>query len=79
MLKLDLNTTHLLANGRNAVSWEKKFENDVWYVNNISFSVDVKVLFKTVKKVLLRDGINAPGEATMPAFSGSSVESDHVS
>ena len=62
------------VNGRNAASWEQKFEYDVWYVDNQSFGVDVRVLLKTVVKVLRRDGINAPGEATMPAFDGSSPE-----
>ncbi|MBG0847028.1 sugar transferase [Ectopseudomonas chengduensis] len=57
-------------NGRNALSWEDKFKLDVWYVNNQSFWLDCKILFLTVKKVLLRDGISADGEATMTKFTG---------
>lgn len=59
------------VNGRNALSWEEKFRLDVWYVDNQSFWLDLKILFLTVKKVLIRDGINAAGEATMPKFTGS--------
>ncbi len=58
-------------NGRNAISWEKKFKLDVWYVNNQSFWLDLKILFLTVKKVFVREGISADGEATMPKFTGS--------
>lgn len=58
-------------NGRNAISWEDKFKLDVWYVDNQSFWLDIKILWLTVKKVLVRDGISAEGEATMTAFSGS--------
>lgn len=58
------------VNGRNAISWEQKFEFDVWYVNNISFALDVIVLFKTVKKVFISEGISADGEATMQPFMG---------
>ncbi|WNF45431.1 sugar transferase [Pseudomonas sp. SG20056] len=57
-------------NGRNALSWEDKFRLDVWYVNNRSIWLDCKILFLTVKKVLVRDGISADGEVTMPKFSG---------
>lgn len=59
------------VNGRNALSWEEKFRLDVWYVDNQSIWLDLKILFLTVKKVLIRDGINAAGEATMPKFTGS--------
>ena len=58
------------VNGRNAISWEQKFEFDVWYVNNISFALDIKILFKTVKKVFISEGISADGEATMQPFKG---------
>lgn len=58
-------------NGRNAISWEDKFKLDTWYVDNQSFWLDIKILWLTVKKVLVREGISAQGEATMPAFSGS--------
>ncbi len=63
------------VNGRNAISWEKKFELDVWYVENQSFWLDIKILFLTVKKVFVKDGISAEGEATMSKFSGSETTS----
>lgn len=59
------------VNGRNAISWEDKFKLDVWYVDNQSLWLDIKILWLTVKKVLVRDGISAEGEATMPKFTGS--------
>jgi sugar transferase EpsL len=59
------------VNGRNALTWEEKFELDVWYVENRSFWLDLRVLFMTVAKVFQRAGINAQGEATMPRFLGS--------
>lgn len=59
------------VNGRNAISWEEKFKLDVWYVDNQSFWLDIKIIFLTFKKVLFRDGINAECTATMPAFIGS--------
>jgi lipopolysaccharide/colanic/teichoic acid biosynthesis glycosyltransferase len=58
------------VNGRNAISWEEKFNLDVWYVDNQSFWLDIKILFLTVKKVFIRDGISAEGEATMSKFTG---------
>ncbi len=58
------------VNGRNEISWTKKFELDVWYVDNISLWLDIKILFLTVKKVLMRDGISAEGQATMYPFDG---------
>lgn len=60
------------VNGRNALSWEEKFKLDVWYVDNQSFWLDLKILLLTVKKVFVREGISAAGEATMPKFTGSS-------
>lgn len=57
-------------NGRNALSWPKKFELDVWYVDNQSFWLDLKILFLTVYKVFKREGISAEGEATMKPFRG---------
>lgn len=59
------------VNGRNAISWEDKFKLDVWYVDNQSLWLDIKILFLTVKKVFAREGISADGEATMPKFTGS--------
>lgn len=58
------------VNGRNAVSWDEKFKLDVWYVDNQSFWLDLKILLITAKKVLRREGISADGEATMPKFKG---------
>lgn len=58
------------VNGRNAITWEEKFKLDVWYVNNHSFWLDVKILFLTVKRVFHRHGITADGEVTMPPFMG---------
>lgn len=58
-------------NGRNAISWEEKFTLDVWYVDNQSFWLDLKILILTVKKVFMREGISAKGETTMPKFTGS--------
>ena len=57
-------------NGRNAISWEQKFELDTWYVDNQSLWLDIKILFLTVWKVVHRDGISADGEATMTKFTG---------
>lgn len=62
------------VNGRNAICWEDKFALDVWYVNNRSLSLDMRILLLTVRKVLVRDGISAAGEATMPKFTGSMPE-----
>jgi len=59
-------------NGRNAISWEQKFELDVWYVNHRSLWLDVKILWLTVLKVLLREGVNQDGHVTMEKFRGSS-------
>lgn len=56
------------VNGRNALSWEEKFELDVWYVDNRTLWLDIKILILTVEKVLMREGISAAGEATMPVF-----------
>jgi lipopolysaccharide/colanic/teichoic acid biosynthesis glycosyltransferase len=57
-------------NGRNAISWEEKFKLDTWYVQNQSLWLDIKIMALTVKKVLVRDGISADGEATMTKFTG---------
>jgi len=58
------------VNGRNAISWDEKFEYDVWYVDNKSFLLDVKILLLTVKKVFIKEGISAKGEVTMSRFKG---------
>ena len=57
-------------NGRNAISWEQKFEYDVWYVTQLSFLLDVKIVLMTVKKVFVSEGISQEGQATMEAFKG---------
>lgn len=61
------------VNGRNAISWEQKFEHDVWYVDNISFALDVKIILKTVQKVFKREGISSDTSVTMEAFKGSNI------
>lgn len=58
------------VNGRNAISWDEKFKYDVWYVDHISFLLDVKILFKTFLKVIKREGINAADAATIEPFHG---------
>jgi lipopolysaccharide/colanic/teichoic acid biosynthesis glycosyltransferase len=58
------------VNGRNSLSWEDKFKLDVWYVDHRSLWLDIKILWLTVRKVLVREGISAAGEATMSAFTG---------
>ena len=62
------------VNGRNALSWEDKFRLDIWYIDNRSFWLDLKILFLTAQKVVTRDGISAAGEATMPKFTGKGVQ-----
>jgi lipopolysaccharide/colanic/teichoic acid biosynthesis glycosyltransferase len=58
------------VNGRNSISWEEKFKLDVWYVDNISFLFDMKIIFLTIKKVFVKEGISAQGHATMEFFQG---------
>ena len=58
------------CNGRNNISWTDKFKLDVWYVDHCSFLTDIRIIFITIKKVLIRDGINQEGQATMEAFNG---------
>jgi lipopolysaccharide/colanic/teichoic acid biosynthesis glycosyltransferase len=60
-------------NGRNALTWEEKFQLDTWYVKHQSFRLDMKILVLTVWQVLTRSGITAPGHASMPEFQGSGV------
>lgn len=61
------------VNGRNAITWEQKFECDVWYVDHVSFKLDAKILFMTIKNVLRRQGINAGAGETMAVFKGTEV------
>ena len=58
------------VNGRNAISWEQKFEYDVWYVEHVNFILDLKVLFLTIKKVFISEGISSKGQATAEKFTG---------
>ena len=58
------------VNGRNAISWTKKFELDVWYVDHCSFLLDLKIIFLTIKKVFVREGISSDTSVTMEAFTG---------
>ena len=64
------------VNGRNAISWEEKFALDVWYVDNRSLWLDLKIIWFTIRKVIKRDGISAAGEATMSKFTGSKPRRD---
>lgn len=66
-------TGYAQVNGRNSLSWEDKFKLDTWYVEHQSLWLDMKILLKTVKKVIIKDGISADGEATMTKFTGSQV------
>ncbi|KUP22631.1 sugar transferase [Paenibacillus sp. DMB5] len=61
------------VNGRNTIDWEEKFKYDVWYVENVSFILDIKIICKTIKNVIVRDGINSSPTDTMPVFSGSNT------
>ena len=60
------------VNGRNDVTWEKRFELDTWYVDHVSFWLDLKILGMTISRVLKREGVSQPGQATMPPFKGQS-------
>ncbi|SIQ23379.1 Sugar transferase involved in LPS biosynthesis (colanic, teichoic acid) [Chryseobacterium sp. RU37D] len=62
------------VNGRNAISWKQKFDYDVWYVDNISFLLDIKIIFLTIKKVFIREGISQEGQATMEFFTNNENE-----
>lgn len=66
------------VNGRNALTWNQKFELDVWYVDHSSLRLDLKILFLTVFRVLKRDGINSPGESTAPEFVGNQTKGPHT-
>ena len=62
------------VNGRNAISWEDKFNLDLWYVQNQSFWLDVRILLMTIKKVIVREGVSADNHATMPKFTGNAKQ-----
>lgn len=66
-------------NGRNAISWDQKFEYDVWYVDHMSLWLDIKIIALTFWKLLKREGISAEGHVTMPEFMGTMQKEDHVS
>ena len=67
-------TGYAQINGRNAIGWNEKFALDTWYVDHQSLWLDIMILVKTVKKVIIKDGISADGEATMSKFTGNSVD-----
>jgi len=69
-------TGYAQVNGRNAIGWDERFALDTWYVDNQSLWLDIKILFKTVKKVIVKDGISAEGEATMSKFMGNSINEE---
>ena len=62
------------VNGRNAITWNQKFDLDVWYVQNISFLLDIKILMLTVKKVIFKEGVNSQADLNMPGFMGTDNE-----
>ena len=64
------------VNGRNAISWKQKFEYDVWYVDHVSFRLDIRILFLTIKKVFISEGINSATSATMEKFMGNSISTE---
>ena len=63
-------------NGRNAISWEDKFKLDVWYVDNQSLKLDLKILLLTIKKVFIKEGVSSSGEVTTSKFTGSNKHHD---
>lgn len=65
------------VNGRNAISWQQKFDYDVWYVDHLSFQVDLKILLLTLKKVFISEGISQDGQATAEAFKGNNLDARH--
>lgn len=62
------------VNGRNAITWKQKFEYDVWYVDNVSVLLDIKIIVRTIKKVLLKEGVNNQANLNMPVFTGGDDE-----
>lgn len=66
------------VNGRNAISWEQKFEYDVWYVKNVSFLLDIKILFLTIYKVIKKTGINSIDNDIVPDFMGTKTNSENL-
>ncbi len=69
-------TGYAQVNGRNTITWEQKFDYDVWYVDHLSFLLDLKIVFRTVAVVLRHNDINSANDATMEAFTGTPVEKD---
>lgn len=66
------------VNGRNAISWEEKFALDVWYVDNYSFFLDIKIILITIKKVFRSEGISQPGQVTVEAFTGTKARQEGI-
>lgn len=71
-------TGYAQVNGRNAIGWDERFALDTWYVDNQSLWLDIQILLKTVKKVIIKDGISADGEATMSKFMGNSINKEMI-
>ena len=71
-------TGYAQVNGRNAIGWDERFALDTWYVDNQSLWLDIQILFKTVKQVIIKDGISADGEATMSKFMGNSINKEMI-
>ena len=71
-------TGYAQVNGRNAIGWDQRFALDTWYVDNQSLWLDIQILFKTVKQVIIKDGISADGEATMSKFMGNSINKEMI-
>ena len=70
-------TGYAQVNGRNAINWEDKFNFDCWYVDNLGFWLDIRIIFATVMKVFSREGISSDTSQTMESFTGNSEEADH--
>jgi len=62
------------VNGRNELDWQKRFELDLWYVDNVSFLLDLKIIFLTIQKIFKREGVSQQGHATMPKFRGNKID-----
>jgi lipopolysaccharide/colanic/teichoic acid biosynthesis glycosyltransferase len=62
------------VNGRNDLDWQKRFELDLWYVDNVSFLLDLKIIFLTIQKIFKREGVSQQGHATMPKFRGNKID-----
>jgi len=66
------------VNGRNAISWQKKFELDVFYVDQVSFLLDLRIIFLTIKKIIIREGINQSADSPMQPFNGNNLKNENI-